>query len=242
MFKDFELILTYKYSEQQQRAVDELIAIYKERFGVDIAKILFQYDDTMKMLYNRESEKVYPSENSRINQLFMYFKTNKQWHDYLKSAGIPGFGAADSENDCMNNTIKSVLDSNGFDTSIFLRALYLAPFECHALVYTYGEAVVDFMKYSEKIFNPDTMESIYMRAMFVVYKSKELLEQAKASGEVDRIKEDYYSFMKKRDPFNLISKDDNGNYRHLYTRFDSPETKLSQRMYYDLYFSMASED
>ena len=241
MFKEFELILNYRYSQQQQRAVDELTAIIKERFGVDIAKILFQYDDTISMFDYDENAKVYPSENSRINQLFMYFKTNKQWHDYLKSAGIPGFGAADSENDCMNNTIKSVLDSNGFDTSIFLRALYF-PTESKALVYTYGEAVIDFMKYSEKIFNPDTMESIYMRAMFVVYKSKELLEQAKASGEVDRIKEGYYNFMKERDPFNLISKDDNGNYRHLYTRFDSPETKLSQRLYEDLYFSMASED
>ncbi|MBP1570792.1 MAG: hypothetical protein J6C76_02730, partial [Oscillospiraceae bacterium] len=66
MFKDFELILTYKYSEQQQRAVDELTAIYKERFGVDIAKILFQYDDTMKMFDDDENVKVYPSENSRI--------------------------------------------------------------------------------------------------------------------------------------------------------------------------------
>ena len=241
MFKDFELILTYKYSEQQQRAVDELIAIYKERFGVDIAKILFQYDDTMKMLYNRESEKVYPSENSRINQLFVYFKKSKQLYDYLKKYNILGFGATDSNNDCMNGIAKSVLDSNGFDTSIFFRILY-GTAECIALEYTYCKAVVDFMKYSEKIFNPDTMESIYMRAMFVVYKSKELLEQAKASGEVDRIKEDYYNFMKKRDPFNLISKDDNGNYRHLYTRFDSPETKLSQRLYEDLYFSMASED
>mgnify|MGYP001040229235 CR=1 FL=1 len=242
MFKEFELILNYRYSQQQQRAVDEITAIYKERFGVDIAKILFQYDDTISMFDYDENAKVYPSENSRINQLFMYFKTNKQWHDYLKSAGIPGFGAADSENDCMNNTIKSVLDSNGFDTSIFFRALYLAPFECHALVYTYGEAEADFMKYSEKVFNPDTMESIYVKTMFVVYKSRELLEQAKASGEVDRIKEGYYNFMKERDPFNLISKDDNGNYRHLYTRFDSPETKLSQRLYEDLYFSMASED
>ena len=159
----------------------------------------------------------------------------------LKSAGIPGFGAADSENDCMNDTIKSALDSNGFDTSIFLRALYL-PVESKALVYTYGEAEADFKKYSEKVFNPDTMESIYVKTMFVVYKSRELLEQAKASGEVDRIKEDYYNFMKKRDPFNLISKDDNGNYRHLYTRFDSPETKLSQRLYYDLYLSMAGEE
>ena len=242
MFKDFELILTYKYSEQQQRAVDEITAIIKERFGVDIAKILFQYDDTMKMFDDGENVKVYPSENSKIFQLFVYFKTNKQWRDYLKSAGIHGRGsAAGAEKDYMNYIIKSVLDSNGFDTSIFLRALYL-PVESKALVYTYGEAEADFKKYSEKVFNPDTMESIYVKTMFVVYKSRELLEQAKASGEVDRIKEDYYNFMKKRDPFNLISKDDNGNYRHLYTRFDSPETKLSQRLYYDLYLSMAGEE
>ena len=242
MFKEFELILTYRYSQQQQRAVDEITAIIKERFGVDIAKILFQYDDTMKMFDDGENVKVYPSENSKIFQLFVYFKTNKQWRDYLKSAGIHGRGsAAGAEKDYMNYIIKSVLDSNDFDTSVFLRAIYRTA-ESPALEYTYCKAVVDFMKYKEKVFNPNTMESIYMRAMFVVYKSKELLEQAKASGEVDRIKEDYYNFMKERDPFNLISKDDNGNYRHLYTRFDSPETKLSQRMYYELFFSMSGKD
>ena len=241
MFKEFELILNYRYSQQQQRAVDEITAIYKERFGVDIVKILFQYDDTMKMFDDDENVKVYPSENSRINQLFVYFKKSKQLYDYLKKYNILGFGATDSNNDCMNGIAKSVLDSNGFDTSIFFRILY-GTAECIALEYTYGEAEADFKKYSEKVFNPDTMESIYVKTMFVVYKSRELLEQAKASGEVDRIKEDYYNFMKKRDPFNLISKDDNGNYRHLYTRFDSPETKLSQRMYYDLYLSMAGEE
>lgn len=233
----FEAMMSYKYSEIHKKVADEITKLYKDRHNIDIFKILFQYDDTMKMLGDYETKQVYPTEKSKIIQLFIYFTTNKQYHHYCKSLGL-SYYADESEQDGMTEPIKSILDSNGFDTSKFHRALYKPTFEFLALHYIYCNSAYHFNEYKEKVFNPDTMSSIVTKRMLIiVYKSKELLERAKESGEIDRLKADYYDFMKKYDTYNLISKDDKGNYRHLFTRFDSPETELPYRNYVEDVFS-----
>ena len=71
-------------------------------------------------------------------------------------------------------------------------------------------------------------------ALFVTYKSKELLEQAIASGETERFKSELYDILKKYDVHGYVT------YENLFVRFDSVETMLTQKEYYDLYSDMAS--
>ncbi len=163
---------------------------------------------------------------------FIYFKTNKQFHDYWHKFVDSPYTVSGSDEDGMNEEIKSILNSNRFDTSIFNCALYHYTFETMALAYTYCKAISDYREcFKAQIFNADTMSYIDPTYLIVVYKSKELLEQAKKNEEIDKIKSDYYDFMKVRDPYNLISKDEHNNYRHLFVRFDSLETVLHPRLY-----------
>lgn len=79
-YTTFEAMMSYKYSEIHKKVADEITKLYKDRHNIDIFKILFQYDDTMKMLDGYEGKQVYPTEKSKIIQLFIFFTTNKQYH------------------------------------------------------------------------------------------------------------------------------------------------------------------
>ena len=246
MIHELEVILSYKYDEKHKKAADQITKLYKEKFDIDIYKILFQYDDTMDMLSYSKKGKVYPSKNSKLRQMFFYFKSSKQLHDYERTNDNSPYVYSESNVDNMNEFIKPILESCGFDISKFLRALYRS-LEILLLEQMYADAYVDFQNFTKDIFNPQTMAYVDRHALIIVYKTNELLEKAYSSGEIVKLKADYYKFIKNFDQHNFITKDCNGNYSGLITRFDSTETikcspSLYSRFYYEYFCETMGEN
>ena len=84
----------------------------------------------------------------------------------------------------------------------------------------------------DKCFNPKTMEVIHY-PMFVVYKTKEDMINAKKSGEQANITEEFYKFIKKYDKYGFITRE-----KHLLVHFDYSGHARSSREYSDLYWDM----
>jgi hypothetical protein len=59
------------------------------------------------------------------------------------------------------------------------------------------------------------MERIHHPDLLVLYKSKELLEEAAANGEQDRIRREFFEIVKKYDTYNFITPE-----KHLAVYFD----------------------
>ena len=43
MLYEFEVVLSYEYSEIHKKVADEITKLYKDKYDVDIYKVLFQY-------------------------------------------------------------------------------------------------------------------------------------------------------------------------------------------------------
>ena len=106
-------------------------------------------------------------------------------------------------------------------------------FESDAIQSCYASSFEEFKTFKMKYFNPDTMERILPNAMFVVYKSKELMELAEKNGEQARIREDYYRFIKKYDTFNFVTPE-----KHFLVHFDYSGHARSDREYFELSWEM----
>ena len=78
----------------------------------------------------------------------------------------------------------------------------------------------EYVKLKSNLFNPATMESLDGWHFQLIYKNKDLLEAAKASGEVDMIVKRYYEVVKKHDKYNVINMD---NYAHYVTSMEEVE-------------------
>ncbi len=69
-YTTFEAMMSYKYSEIHKKAADEITKLYKDKYDVDIYKVLFQYDDTKDMLSSKKNAQIYPTKKSKLFHLF----------------------------------------------------------------------------------------------------------------------------------------------------------------------------
>ena len=135
--------------------------------------------------------------------------------------------------------VKEIIYQQGLQGYFHINNLYISfeSFELDALHYCYSTAFQEYKKFRDRYFNPDSMEYIDSSGMFVVYKTRELMEQAAVNGEQARIRKDYYRFMQKYDTYRFIKQD-----KHLLVDFDYAENARSPREYSELYWKMLGEE
>ena len=203
--KEFMQLLHYENSEKEMDAVHEIKRSIEQKYDVEVYKCVLKYNEQNDVIY-----------------VFIYLQTNPQLKRIEQSA---------NEQDAANE-MKAILNRHAISCNDVLWVFFRS-FELEALVDCYRSAHVDLKKFVMTQFDPTTMKMIQWPAMFVEFKTKEDLEYAEKHGDLQRIKEAYYNYVKPHDTFNLITPD-----KHLLIHFDYVQGVKTRRLYYDLYWKL----
>ena len=200
--KEFEHLVNYEYNEEEKIVFGELAQYVEAKYGIQLYKILY--------------ETVGPS--GPVSRIDLY---NYWTRDYNRVDHMPVWVAGGGIRQYVDeeNKAREIVERHGLQRYFHPDNLFVdfLSFEQQALYYCYTSSFEEFQKFREAHFNPDTMEKIDPHAMFIVYKSRELMEEAKRNGEQDRLRDAYYRFIKPYDTYNLITPD-----HHLLIYFDYP--------------------
>jgi len=217
--KDYYLKLkNRKLTKDQQDIENQIICYIENKYSVKVHACLFNFQDdnesvlrNVRILFETELEK---------QQVIKMLKEKNG--DFLKLSEEGEFISS------LFRYYKIEVSKNIEDGHCIF--LYDSFEEC-ALENCYAESFQEFKKFREKHFNPETMEKFNPSALFVTYKSKELMEEAERNGEQQKLIDEYYKFIKKYDEHNFITKQ-----KGLLFYFDYPEIALHSRSYSDLYW------
>ncbi|MBQ9792811.1 MAG: hypothetical protein IJW32_03630 [Clostridia bacterium] len=208
---DLEAVVSYKCLEREQPAIEEIINYMENKFEVNVYKI---------QLIRKESE--------NINRILIYLKTNKDNAQVREKAEMGDFlfcYPTEAKNICeilqKNNLTFSQNLAEGF-------GLMFCSFEELALRACYCSAFEEYKSFKEQIFNTNTMEKIEAQVLYITYKTKQDLENAQKTGEIELFTNKYFNIIKKYDTYNYVTKEQN-----LITRFDSVENKIDSRSFAD---------
>jgi len=215
MTKHYKIVKN-KVSTEKERYIENQIIFYMEnKYLTKIHACVLNYE-----------------EFETIASVMIFFEKNDDYKQILERYRHTDFGLNRFPED--GTEIGKIFKQNGFKYNTKLdegyRLLYYSFEEC-ALENCYAESSQGFDKFREKHFNPKTMEKINPSALFVTYKSKELMEEAERNGEQQKLIDEYYKFIKKYDEHNFITKQ-----KGLLFYFDYPEIALHPRSYSDLYW------
>ncbi|MBQ7935705.1 MAG: hypothetical protein IJ333_05085 [Clostridia bacterium] len=217
----FKELVAYQPKEEEQAAVQQIIEYIEQKYVVHVYKCVLTYENIKEVRF-----------------VEIYLMKNAEWDKIISP---PGTGRWLHEFPEDGKRFSEILKHKGFKINSHLQDglfVFFYSFEEISLDACYSTSVLGgkFKKFKERYFNPATMECIDTSAMFVVYKTKELMEAAEKSGEQAKIKEDYYNFIKEYDTFDLVTRDKN-----LLVHFDYMGHARNPRAYYDLYYDMIRE-
>ena len=215
---EFEHLVNYQYSEEEKIVFGELAQYVEAKYGIQLYKITYKTVGPLGPL-------------SRID-IYTYWTRDYRHRVDHKPVAI-GEGMhwyVDEQRKAIEIVERHGLQSYFHPDDLFVT---FHSFEQEALSYCYDSSFEEFRKFREVHFNPDTMEKIYPGALFVIYKSRKLMEEAKRNGEQDRLCDAYYRFIKPYDTYNLITRD-----HHLLTHFDYAGHARTPLEYHDLYWEM----
>ena len=221
MSKKLEELISYQYSKEEERLYPLLCDYLKKTYGnVEIFKPVYYYEKTKHRRHIEE-----------LSRITIYLKRTAALHhvyDILKKRHDINCEADQQE-------IRKIICRLGLQEYFHADILFICydSFEFEAISHCYNSASKDFKIFKKKYFNSDTMAWIDPSVMFIVYKTKELMEEAERNGEQARIREDYYQFIKQFDQFGLITRD-----KHLLVHFDYAGHARSPREYYELHYEM----
>ena len=220
IIRDLNQLVAAQNTLLEKPAADEIIGYVEQTYGTPVYKCLFRYNELNEIAFVH----IYLTTTADYRKIKI--TSDGKWVIYQ----FPEDGLR----------ISSILKQHGFEVYAQIqeghRILYES-FEEYALRACYAESHEDFRAFRDQYFNPHTMEYMSYRALFVVYKTKDLMEQAKASGEQQRMLEAYYNLVKKYDTYNLIKPD-----KHLLVDFNYvanfQNPRGISREYSELYVTM----
>ena len=215
--QEFEELIAYRYCAEEEKLYPLMSAYFQDKYGVEIQKIRY-----------------YSGENT--GTFGVWLTTNRFFQQVYRQSSMDDWRLhfpADAAK------VKEIIYQQGLQGYFHINNLYISfeSFELDALHYCYSTAFQEYKKFRDRYFNPDSMEYIDSSGMFVVYKTRELMEQAAVNGEQARIRKDYYRFMQKYDTYRFIKQD-----KHLLVDFDYAENARSPREYSELYWKMLGEE
>ena len=214
----FARLVNYQYSESERIIAEEITKFVKEKYKADVYKCTFFYDENGKLKRNT----VYMETTLALNSIV--FRKNKKRQQY----NFP------EDNESVRNSIST--KELGVEVNPNYWIVY-SSFEKEALEDCYRSAFTEFKEFKRKHINPETMEECTHSALFVVYKSKELMEQAERNGEQAFLRDEYYKFIKRFDRYNYITPQ-----KHLLVHFDYAGHARSPREYSDMYWDMLAAE
>lgn len=207
-------------NKPEERPVAELIQNYIEQtYDTQVYKCLFQFNEA-----------------SEIHFIHIYLLTTAGLRKIVMPPGLNIWKNSFSEDGVQ---ISHILKQNGYTVFQAVQeghGILYESFEEMALAACYASSFEEFKAFREQHFNSDTMKQIYAMALFVEYKTKELMDQARANGEQQRLRNAYYTFMEKYDTYNLIKPD-----KHLLVHFDYEGQASHGRELTDLYWTMIQQ-
>ena len=216
--KEFEHLVNYEYNEEEKIVFGELAQYVEAKYGIQLYKITYKTVGPLGPL-------------SRID-IYTYWTRDYRHRVDRKPVNIGGRMRQYVDEE---NKAREIVERHGLQRYFHPDDLFLMfnSFEKEALDSCYDSAFEEFRKFREVHFNPDTMEKIDPGALFVIYKSRKLMEEAKRNGDQDRLCDAYYRFIKPYDTYNFITRD-----HHLLTHFDYAGHARTPLEYHDLYWEM----
>ena len=216
--EEFERVVNYECSEEEKIVFGELAQYVEAKYGIKLYKITYKTMGPLGPL-------------SRVD-IYTYWT-----RDYIHRVDRKPVAVGEGMQWYVDEQQKAreIVERHGLQHYFHPDDLFVTfgSFEQGALRYCYNSAFEEFRKFRETHFNPDTMEKIYSDALFVVYKSRELMEEAERNGEQDRLREAYYHFIKPYDTYNFITPD-----HHLLIHFDYTGHARIPLEYSDLFGQM----
>ena len=212
--EEFEELVNYEYNEAEQNAAKGITEFIEGKYGVTVFKIIFRHGNGPHFS---------PDRTLPVSLLLVYLKTTADTHKvcYRDESSVYLQFPEDEE------AVKKIADAPGMPKLAGNFSLYYFSFEELALWYCYDKAADLFHASRDKFFNPETMAKMNNWQLEVTYKTKELLEEAQASGETERLRRAYYELVKPFDAFNYISPE------NIFSVFDYPEIALTPRQSYE---------
>lgn len=214
----FSKLVNYQYSESESVIAEVIVNFVKKKYGADVYKCAFFYNENGKLKRNT----AYMKTTAGLNSIM--FRRDKKIQQY----NFP------EDNKNIRNSI--IAKDSRIEVDPDYRIVY-SSFEREALEDCYRSAYKAFEGFIKEHYNPETMESIDTGALFVIYKTRELMEQAEKSGEHEHLREEYYKFIKKFDTYNYITMQ-----KHLLVHFDYVGHARSPREYCDMYWDMLAAE
>ncbi|MBQ6792017.1 MAG: hypothetical protein IJO84_01425 [Butyricimonas sp.] len=217
IIEELEEIVAYQNSPEEIPLAAEIKKYIENYFQANVYKCRFRYD-----------------ENHAVFTIAIFLSTNEE----LLITGYPVGATYNSHILGIGKAVCSLLDKYAFSYRSCMQrgeGLLFYSFENYALEACYASAGKEGQKFRQQFWNPDTMERIGP-PMYVVYKTKEDMERAAENGELARIREAYYQFVKKYDTYDFITRD-----HHLLVAFDYADHALSPREKYEQYWDELRE-
>lgn len=217
----FARLVNYQHSESETIIAEKITEYIRNKYDADIYKCLFSYNEKEELcnihiyLKNTVDFKRIAYSNNGKTRILVFSEDIVNIKNLLNQLSIP----------------------NCFDRIDGPYKIYYSSFEQEALEDCYRSAFTEFKEFKRKHINPETMEECTHSALFVVYKSKELMEQAEQNGEQAFLRDEYYKFIKKFDTYNYITPQ-----KHLLVHFDYVGHARSSREYSDMYWDMLAAE
>ena len=201
--EEFKHLVNHQYNQEEKSVFGELTQYVETKYGIKLYKILY--------------ETVGPS--GPVSRIDIYTYWNRDYRHRVDHRLVSVAGGGMRQYVDEENKAKEIVERHGLQHYFHPDDLIVdfLSFEQQALYNCYTSSFEEFQTFRETHFNPDTMERIDPHAMFIVYKSRELMEEAKRNGEQDRLREAYYHFIKPYDTYNFITPD-----HHLLIYFEYP--------------------
>jgi len=214
----FAKLVNQKQSQEETIVADVIKTFVKNKYRTDVYACRFFYDEGGEL----KRTTAYMTTTAGLNSIM--FRENKKRQQY----NFP------EDNESIRNAIIAKGLAIAVNPSYWI---VYSSFEREALEDCYRSAFTEFKEFKRRHINPETMEECTHSALFVVYKSKELMEQAEQNGEQAFLRDEYYKFIKKFDTYNYITPQ-----KHLLVHFDYVGHARSSREYSDMYWDMLAAE
>ncbi len=191
--KEFLRFTTYIYTDEEALVFPKFIEYIEKAYNVSVYKIQFKF-------------------NGVTSVFDIFLKTNADRNKICGKNSKLKFPYS-----TLLNVLKNIIHQNNLDKYFHadLMVIFISSYEFNALYYCYTTAFESFKLFKAKHFNEHTMQEIAPNMLYIVYKTKDFMEDAKETGEQTYLKKEYYKFIKQYDRFNMITYD-----RHLLVYFD----------------------
>ncbi len=217
----FARLVNYQYSESENIIARKIAEYIKGKYSSNIYKCFFSYNG-----------------KGEISSIRIHLKTTADFKRIAYSNnGKTRVLIFPEDIANIKNILNQLSIPNCFDRIEEPYKISYSSFEQEALENCYRSAFTEFKEFKRKHINPETMEECTHGALFVVYKSKELMEQAERNGEQAFLRDEYYKFIKRFDRYNYITPQ-----KHLLVHFDYAGHARSPREYSDMYWDMLAAE